>query len=452
MNQKFKSNTIWIVMGAIVKALIGFILTILTARYLGPSNFGIIGYVNSISNLFSAFASLGLINVLVKEHTNHKDEGGEITGTAIILQIISSLISYVLIVSAVFITNMNNKTILICAFIQGAYHLLNCFEGINYYYQSKFQSKYTVIITLIAYIVVQTFKVFLLITNKGVVWFSVALCLEPLVASICLFITYIHNKEPKLKFSKAVAKRLLKQCIPFILAGTITVLYGSIDKIMLKEIFKGTEQVGFYNVGHGLSYFYAFLLTAVTTSFSAIIYELYKDKDLEQANLRSRQLYFIIFAVGFIASIGFTCLSHFFVPLIYGEAYRASILPTIFLAWSVPFAYVGGARVIQMTAENKQKYIILFSVSTVLLNILFNSLLIPRFGAAGAAFATLISEMFVCLVMPIVVKTTRAIGKNVLCAMIGKGVNLGGLKTTILLTLRKKKETKNFIEKENDNE
>lgn len=451
-NKKFAKNSYWIIGGTALKAVIGFVVSIITARYLGPSNYGVIGYVNTITNLFSAFATLGLANVILKEYVNNKEENGKITGTAISLQFISSFISYIFIVATILIFNPHDKSILICAFIQGAYHIFNCFDCINYYYQSQLKSKYPIIISLSAYLVVQVFKIFLFLTNKGIYWFSLAFCLEPLAISLLLVVIYILKKGPKLGFSKSIAKRILKQSLPFIIAGTIAVLYASIDKIMLKEIFKGTEEVGYYNVGHSISYSWVFLLNAVISSFSVLIYESYKTQDKEANNLKSRQLYFIVFYISFIVSILLTVVAPFLMPIFYGEAYTKAIMPAIILSWSVAFAYVGSARIIQITSENLQKYTILFSISTVILNVILNLLFIPKLGATGAALGTLLSEMFVCLIVPLFFKKTRHIGFNVINAMFIRNVNLKGIKNTALSVFKKKNSTKGEIKDEPNDE
>lgn len=452
MNSKFYSNTFWVVGGSIIKALLGLIISIITARFLGPSNYGIIGYITTITTLFSAFANLGFANVIIKEYVSNKGEAGKISGTAITLQFISSLLAYICIILFVLIFNINDKTMIICAIIQGSYHIFNSFECINYYYQSQLKSKIVIIITLVAYFLVQVYRIYLIITSKSIIWFSFAAILEPLMINILLVITYIVKKSPKFSFSKEIAKRLLKQSAPFILAGFISVIYASIDKIMLKEIFNGTDKVGFYNVAYNLSHSWVFLLTAIITSFSPIIYGYYGKNDATNSNLKSRQLYFIIFLLSFIVSVCFIIIAPFVIPLLYTKAYNDSILPAILLVLSIPFAYIGVARNIQIVSENLQKYTILFSCFTVILNICLNLIFIPILGATGAALGTLISEFFVCMIIPLFFKKTRHIGVNIVSAFIGKNVQIINIKNTFTAFLKNKKNHKKNAVSEECNE
>lgn len=437
MNKRFFTNSFWIIGGTIIKAIIGLIMSIFTARYLGPSNYGIIGYITTIITLVTAFATLGLSNILIKEYVRHKKLSGVITGTAVILQFCASFISYIFILIFVYIFNVNDRVMNICALVQGGYHIFNCFDCLNYYYQSKFHSKVPVIISTIAYMIVQLFKIYLLITNKSVVWFSFAVCLEPLSIGLLLILTYLLKKGPRLKFSSKVAKYLVKNSSPFILSGMISVLYATIDKIMLKEMFSSTEFVGIYNVAYNLSHSWVFLLSALISAFSPIIYEAYNKKDDSVSNLRSKQLYFIIFYTSFIVGILFSIVVPFAIPIMYTDAYVKSIVPSILLIFSIPFAYVGVARIIQITSENLQKYTIVFSILTVIINFILNFIFIPLLGVSGAALGTLLSEIFVCVIVPLFFKKTRHIGKNIIESLILKGVELKNIIKTLVASIKK---------------
>ena len=118
LNKRFLSNTVWIIGGQIVKAAIGFVVSLYTAKYLGPSDYGILGYVTSIITLFTALANLGLGNIIVNEILINKNREGEIIGTAIVLQLLSSAISYLLVFATVVVLNIDDKTMWICTILQ----------------------------------------------------------------------------------------------------------------------------------------------------------------------------------------------------------------------------------------------------------------------------------------------------------------------------------------------
>ena len=86
------SNAMWIIAGKVIQAVLALIVNMLTARYLGPSNFGLINYAASIVTFAVPIMTLGFNSVLVQQVTNYPEEEGKIFGTSITLSIISSLV------------------------------------------------------------------------------------------------------------------------------------------------------------------------------------------------------------------------------------------------------------------------------------------------------------------------------------------------------------------------
>ena len=51
-------NAGWLIIGRILQMLISLVVGLLTARYLGPSNYGLINYANAYTAFFMAFTIL----------------------------------------------------------------------------------------------------------------------------------------------------------------------------------------------------------------------------------------------------------------------------------------------------------------------------------------------------------------------------------------------------------
>ena len=426
MNKRFIANTSWIIGGQIIKNLLGFVVGIITANMLGPSNFGVLGYVTSITTLFTAVANLGLGNIIIKEIIKNKGNEGAVVGSAMTMQIISSSISYGLVILTIFVLNKTDKVMMICALLQSLTLVFSTFDNISYYFQSRLESKFPTIISMAAYFVMQGYKIFLLATKKSVEWFAFAATLDIAILGIVLVICYKARKSPKLKFSWNISKALLKQSGPFIIAGSVSVIYASLDRIMLKELLGATDPVAYYNVAYTISHVWVFVVSAFISSFSPLIYEALREEgaDSDVYKVRTRQMYCLTFWLGAMASIAIMVISPFLIKYAYKEVYRVSIVPTMILTWASVFAYLGVARGVQFVCENKQKYIILLALLTVAVNATLNAILIPRLTVVGASIATLISEFFVCIIAPLFFKQTRNIAANILQGIVFKGVKI----------------------------
>jgi O-antigen/teichoic acid export membrane protein len=84
-------------------------------------------------------------------------------------------------------------------------------------------------------------------------------------------------------------------------------------------------------------------------------------------------------------------LAPYIVPLIYGEAFVASIPLLQIYTWSLLGTVFGFLITNILVTDNQRLIQVVMGVFPMLLNIVLNIILIPRAGAAGAAFATVIS-------------------------------------------------------------
>ena len=62
---KVVKNAGWIIGGRLVNKLLAFLVGILTARYLGPSNYGLINYAAAYISFFASICTLGINSIIV---------------------------------------------------------------------------------------------------------------------------------------------------------------------------------------------------------------------------------------------------------------------------------------------------------------------------------------------------------------------------------------------------
>ena len=60
-------NASWIIACRVVQSILSFLIGMLTARYLGPANYGLINYASSVVAFVTPIMYLGLNAVLVQE-------------------------------------------------------------------------------------------------------------------------------------------------------------------------------------------------------------------------------------------------------------------------------------------------------------------------------------------------------------------------------------------------
>ena len=85
LGNKTVKNAGWIVGGRLVDKVLAFVVGILTARYLGPGNYGLIGYVTAYVTFFASLCNLGINSVIIKNFVDHPQEEGLTIGTTLVL-------------------------------------------------------------------------------------------------------------------------------------------------------------------------------------------------------------------------------------------------------------------------------------------------------------------------------------------------------------------------------
>ncbi len=423
IKNRFIKNTSWILFGQIVRLSISFVISIITARYLGPSNNGVINYINSYISFFTSLVGLGLNGVIIHEFVNHRDEEGKILGTAIGLRLIVGLLSALSFLGIVWMTDGNDPVIMSAAILQAIQLPFLCLDTVNFWYQSNMQSKYSVLAQTIAYLVTAAYKIYLLVAQKGVAWFSFAISLDFIILGVLYFVLYNRHKKQVMCYSAEVAKRLLKSGLPFILANIMIVIYGHMDRVMIKWLMESTREVGLYSAAITICSIISFIPSAILDSARPLIAEA-KNESEEKYNLRFRQLVAGIMWISFLYSIFITVFSKLIIYLMYGSEYLDANICMKIAVWYTAFSFIGSAKDFWLICEDKKRYVFIFSAIGAGCNVIMNLVFIPWWGINGAAIATLITQILANFIIPFVFKETRQYSKYVLNAIFLRNLQL----------------------------
>lgn len=418
IKNKMLKNASWILGGHLLQMLLQFVVGILTTRFLGPANYGTINYVLSYVGFFSAFCGLGMNGVVINDLVHHRTEEGKIISTCIILRFIAAIFSAIAVLMFILVADPNDKTVFCIAILEIIQLPFSAFNTVDYWFQSKLESKYAVILRNIAYVITTIYKVYLLITAKSVYWFAAAVSLDIMLQGIMYLFIFQkrRNKKNKLGYSRVVAGRILGACGPFLLANLMVQIHQQTDKIMIKSILGSSEFVGLYMAVTTICNIMGFVPTAILDSARPVVMEL-KYTDEKRYQYRMRQMFAVIFWVNIVYACFVTILAGPIIYVLYGRQYLVAKYCLRICVWYTAFSYVGGGKSVWLICEGKNKFAILFSALGTLANILMNLVWIPLWGIEGAALATLITQILENLFFPFCIKDTRSYCKCVFDAM-----------------------------------
>ena len=405
IRSKETKNAIWIIGGRVVQMVISFFVGILTARYLGPGNYGILNYAGAYVAFFTAFCTLGINSVILKDFVDHPDEQGQAIGTTLILRGLSSVLSSIMIIGIVMaIDTGESLTIMVTALCSVAL-VFQVADTLNYWFQSRYQSKVSSVATLIAYIVTSSYRIYLLIMQKDIKWFAFATSVDCICVAVILFWVYKKENGPKLSFSFYKAKELLGASYNYILASMMVAIYGQTDKMMLKQMLDETS-VGYYSLASTINNMWVFFLAAIIDSLYPTIIR-YANENRILFEKKNRQLYAIVIYISMFVAVGFMLFGELIIKILYGETYLPAAMPIKIVCWYTVFSYLGMARNAWIVSTNNQKYLKYICGGAAVANVLLNLLLIPVWGASGAALASLVTQISTIVFIPLLIPNMR---------------------------------------------
>ncbi len=368
----------------------GLFVGVYVARYLGPAQYGMLNYAISVVALVSSVASLGLDSLVVREIV--RDDGtrrDRIMGTAFLLHLVATVVLYLLLLILVMQTE-NDERARHVIFVITIGSAFECFYVIEYFFQAKTKSKYVALCQAIALIIVSITRLMLVFTGAPLVWFAASYSLD--FVCISLGLLFLYNRDFGLshwKFDAAIARGILRDAWPLVIGSLSITIYMRIDQIMVRWML-GEEANGYYGVAVRLSELWNFIPMAICGSlFPAVLNAKVIDENLYTRRLQSLYSLMLLMSIGI--AIPLTFLSDFVVTLLFSEAYLPAGNVLMLYVWSGVFTFLGVANGKWIVAENLLIFRMWSLISSCVLNIVLNLVLIPAIGLNGAAVATLLS-------------------------------------------------------------
>lgn len=222
----------------------------------------------------------------------------------------------------------------------------------------------------------------------GAIWARTLSYFIPLVFMLMI----LRRAYPELissKTNKYDFKKLVKFTLPMLTIGLMYFLLGQIDIIML-GFFLDVETVGIYSVAVRISIMIAVSLEVVTRTFEPEISRLSQMKSVETLGNLLKVLTKWIFYL----SLFLTALVYIFrveVLRLFGESFTMGSTALVILSAGQLFNALTGPTGKILVMSGKQNWEVMNSVCIILLNVVLNVILIPRFGINGAALGTAIS-------------------------------------------------------------
>ncbi len=390
--QKHSKNIGWIFTAKIASMVITFIAMAYIARNLGPMNYGELSYALSFTGLFGFLAALGIDQILYRDLIKYPEKRNEYMGTALTLRIIASIATIIICISSALIFSPKDVSLLLIFIVSLAF-VFSSFQLLNYEFQAEVKAKYPSIVSLIVVLILNILKIVVIFYGKGVIYLALIVLLEPILYAVG-FIYFRIKKFGTVKYWKfdgPIARSILKDSFPLIFASAFFAIYARIDQVMIKNMMNA-ESVGLYGSAVAISEVWYFIPNIIAGALFPTIINAKKTSEALYYK-RIKKLFWVLIFVSLITALPTTILSKYLITIIFGTGFLGALTVLQIYVWSNIGAALNMLAQQILVAENLTKIISMTTFLGMITNIVLNIFLIPKYGMAGAAFASLISYL-----------------------------------------------------------
>ena len=404
MTGDYKINSVKFnfVMSMIMK-ISSYIFPLITLPYitrtLGTAANGRISFATSVITYFSMSAQLGIPSYGIRECARCRDDKDKMTKTVQELLIINSVtvaLSYAaLIVAMILVPKFHEEPTLLV--IQSATILLNMI-GMDWLYQAIEQYQY-ITARNIGFKALSVVLMFLLIHNPSD--YILYNGLTVLSASGSYILNFINSRKilaHKTYHGQYNYKQHLKPIFVFFSLSVAVSVYTSLDTVML-GFMSTDEEVAFYSLGTKIKMVLATTVSALgPVLLPRITYVLGRGEEDKFRRYIEKSLHFVLLmALPF--TVYFTVMARPVIQVLGGTEYLPATVCMQIINFTIIPLGVGNIAASQiLTPKRKEIYSMYATLYGAVVDFVLNWFFIPRFGAAGAAAATVVTEWVVAFV------------------------------------------------------
>ena len=387
------ANMSWLMVSQLITSLCAFIWTILTAWYLGPSEYGVFGTAVSFSVIFGFLADFGVTTYIVRSISTDFDNEPKYFNNAISLKLFLSIFYLFVVFLALMLLGWDNYVVGICMLFAFE-NLIKSFHSVFYSsFQAHEQMKYQAITNTILNVLTLVFIVIITFTDFGLLGITAAYILANVFGLIYVYLALRkHILVPHFSFDVSMYKSLIKAGLPFALTGLFYTIYYSIDIVMITH-FASTYDTGLYNSAYKLIN----VLTLFYSIYTAVVFPVMSklftnEKDLLQLSFVKSIKYLSLVTIPIAV---FTYFYGYDIIAIYGAEFGEAGGVIKILIWTVCFLFINGACSMILNASHEEYSVTKIYSIAAIFNVVLNLILIPKYSVYGASVATVLSEILI---------------------------------------------------------
>jgi O-antigen/teichoic acid export membrane protein len=411
-------NSILLIFERTLRLVLATGLGIYAARVFGPLEFGILSYAQSLLVPMTALANLGLSEVAIREMAQRPHERAGLVLAAFASRFAGAVLAVALAVGiAAGAEGSGDSTVTIVLIIVSVL-LFQAGEAFEWRLIAYERISVVVTIRVVASTVTSGLKLWLLWTRPDLTLFAVLVTFEfAFACAMQLFVAreVFHNIDWRDLIGKA--RSLVVTCVPMLLRTFVVAVYIRIDQLSVAWVL-GKAELGIYAVAFRLVEVWFILPAAVILVFAPRLAVLFAEDQPAFERQMCRLLRFGAFAAALFAIV-LAIAGPPLVHLLLGAAYSKSDDVIVIIGFATIFGTVGAISNQWFVNTGRLSAALGQAVVSLGVSVVLYALLVPLYGAVGAAIAFCISQFVICILIVQVWPSTRALAAMQRRALLG---------------------------------
>lgn len=424
--QTIFKNMSWLLISQIITSVCGFLWTILMARYLGVSDYGIFGFATSLTGILAITVDLGISTHIVRHIATDYDSAPKYLGNAIPLKSIFS-IGCIILTLIILILMKSNRLVITVTLLFAVEMIIKSYINLfNGSFQAFEEGKYQGIGNTIVSLLTLIFILLSIFTDLGLIGIAIGYILSNSIAlTYEYFVLNKYIAKPKFELDVAFCKKITLLSIPFAITGLLYTIYYSIDVVMLSNMV-GNYATGIYNATYKLISVLTLFYGVYTAVIFPVMSKLFKnDESMLLVSFEKSIKYLMMVIIPIAVATMFYSLD--IIQLIYGHEYDAASSVLSILIWTVCLLFISGAANTLLNASHKEVTVTKIYAIAAVFNVVLNFFMIPYFSYNGAAITTVLSDVLIVIIQVYVIyrlghRPNKKLYYDLVKIMIGSGV------------------------------
>ena len=372
------------------------------SRILLPVGTGKVSFATSLISYFLMLAQLGIPTYGVRACAKVRDDKRALTKTAhelLIINLVMSAISYTLLFLALaFVPRLRGeRTLYLVVSLTIIFNTI----GMEWLYKALEQYTYITVRSILFKAIALVVMFILVHTQDDYVLYGLVTILAASASNIFNFF-HAHKYISMRPVGGYEFKPHLKAVAVFFAMACASTVYTNLDVVML-GFMDTDETVGYYNAAVRIKS----ILVSIVTSLGTVLLpraSYYVEHGLmDDFRKITRKALNFVFIAALPMMLYFILFAKQGIFLLSGENYAGSILPMQAIMPTLLFIGLSNVLGIQILVPLGKEKVVLWSIITgAVVDVVLNMVLIPFYGATGAAAATAVAELSVLLVQFIV--------------------------------------------------